>query len=191
MSLLHELKNRQILYKYKDKVLDHLPFNNFEIDKQEIDGNITYISVSKRLPNYVHFIIVIILLVPIIFINSTSNKLHYYQKKVHYMRVPTEMYYESKTNSLDLDVTNDISNFETISIKLVDPNGDTVLNLTGIKPGESIGTIPIGDYKFESLPARCKLLYDSTCDGFRFDTIYKDILVVDRSVTDKELNNDF
>lgn len=181
---------KSILYQYNGQTYETPPIKHYYIEMEEMNGAITYISIHRMIPNYVHTILIIFLLVPLIILNYFSFKIKNIQIKDHTLRVPSEMYYDNRTKVLDLDITNDSSNFEVISFTIESPTGEVILELNGINPGESVGSIPI-EFKFDSLPVRCILIYKATCNGFVFREIYKDILVVDRRVADNDINHDF
>lgn len=181
---------KQVLYKYKSMIFDEIPVRNYYIERKEVVGNITYISIKKVMPNYVHVCIISILLIFLVIINYLAYKANDTQIRSHTIRVPKEMYYDFETKVIDLDICNDDSNFEVINITLRDSYNKEIVRLSGIEPGDSIGGIPI-EYTFSKLPITCTLSYSAKYNNFVFKEIKRDVLVVDKRVVEDSINRDF
>lgn len=191
MEVLHKDKEMQTLYVHKERISEDPPFKNYTIEKKEIKGNIEYITIRRVVPLFVHILFALILVTPMVFINYKAYTDGSVQKRVHTIRVPSTMYWDNRTNTIDVDVINDSSNLETISIELRDKNGKLILQFNGIKPGESIGSVPISEYKVTDIPISGRLIYKSSYNEFVYNEIEIDVLIVDRRVAEKEQNNDF
>lgn len=178
------------MYIFKGEKYEDPPINSYHVDSIEVVGDMKYIGIRRKLPIYIHVIILCTLLLPLIILNYNSLTKDSVQVRKHTLRVPSEMYYDASTKVLDIDITNDGSNFETVSFSIEDSSGNTIVKLNGINPGESIGSIPV-EYNFKKLPLKCKIIYRTTYEGSIFKDIVMDVLVVDRVVADKDVNRDF
>jgi hypothetical protein len=190
MKILPGFSTHNVLYKYRGQVYETLPIRNYYIEMEEIVGTVKYISVRRKIPMYIHVLILLMLVVPLIIINYSNSQEDTVQVRNHTLRIPSEMYYDYTTKILDIDITNDNSNFETISLTIKSPKGDTIIQLNGINPGESIGSLPV-DFEFESLPVKGTITYKSMYNNYVFKDIEKDVLIVDRVVADRDVNRDF
>lgn len=184
------MNEESTVYVYKGRRYDSPPIKLYHIDSIEFIEGAKYTYIRRKLPIYVHIIILCVLILPLAKLNYDSMHKESVQVRKHTLRVPSEMYYDSSTKILDIDITNDGSNFETVSFTIQDSNGSIIVKLNGINPGESIGSIPV-QYKFSKLPLKCKIVYKTTYQGSVFKDIERDVLVVDRIVADKDTNRDF
>lgn len=191
MSILHDDNVKAKLYKYKNNYFNEPPIKYYHIDSEEIVDNIKYVTIRRKIPIFGHLIFMLILLSPIMYINYANRHNLNNQIRTHTIRIPSEMYYDDRAMTLDVDITNDESNFETVSIVLENSKGKSILELNGIKPGESVGAIPINENSFSKLPEQCTVIYKAQRDGYKFNYVKRDVLVVDRSVADKDTNCDF
>lgn len=185
-------ENQDIIYKYKGITYSYLPFKNYRVDKIEQEGSTIYYTISKTIPLFIHIIIIcsLISLLIILFININNNSSI---DITHKARVPSEMYWDSKNKILDIDITNDESNIDTvISFKLIDGKSNKViLDVKGINQGESIGSLPIDDYEFNNLPKSYRLEYHISYKYLISKVENFNIIVIDKDKAESELNNDF
>lgn len=183
-------KELTTVYVYKGRNYDSIPIKNYHAHTVDFKNGVKYVGIRSKIPMYIHLIIVGLLLIPLVKLNYDRLSKESIQVGKHTLRIPSEMYYDLNTKILDIDITNDGSNFETISFIIQDQDGDNIVELNGINPGESIGSIPV-NYDFKKLPLKCKIIYKSSYQGNIFKDVKMDVLVVDRVVADKDLNLDF
>lgn len=183
--------SKTIIYLYKGKGYEVPPIKSYYIDMKEIKDDITYITIRRKIPSFIHGIIMGALLAPLLvsiyYVSISSNNI---QIRNHTIRVPSEMYYDNRTGTLDIDISNDSSNFETISILIKDNEGNNIIELNGINPGESVGTLPV-EIDNDKLPMRSTIVYKSNHGFYEFKSIKLNVLIVDRSIADKDINRDF
>lgn len=179
-----------VIYVYKGINYDTAPIRYYYIDSVIFSNGVKYFTIRKKIPVYIHLFIIIILLTPLIKVNYEYYSKESIQVRKHTLRIPDEMYYDFDTKILDIDITNDGSNFEIISFSIQDSGGKSILDLNGINPGESIGSIPV-NYEFKQLPIICKIVYKTSYKGSVFKNIVKDVSIVDRAVADNDINRDF
>lgn len=189
MSVLQSINTKQVLYKFKGRTYEEPPSKHFTILHEYLDGDIKYIVVKKDLPLFIHITFITILVILIGAVNAycsvgLSNVFN------HVMRVPSEMFYDSRSKTIDVDLYNDSSNAEIISITLKEHGKDAILTLNGIEPGHSIGAIPTS-YEFVSLPSECILTYDVMFETGLVTSKDIKVLIVDRAIADKDENRDF
>lgn len=183
-------KDTKNIYLYKGSSYEYPPIKTYCIDKRVVKGSTTYLTLRRVIPMWVHIFIIMLLISPHVFIITKIITTESVQVRQHTMRIPSEMYYDYETKILDLDITNDSSNFEVVNITLLSSNNEQILELKGINPGDAIGSIPT-EFIFDSLPMSCKIIYQTKYDDHIFNDTIKDVLIVDRSVADKDVNRDF
>lgn len=173
-------------YRYKGMIYDYPPIKYYYIDGKEYKDTYTINDIRRRIPMFVHLLIFLLLCIPNVFtIYTYTTKSSIKQEYTHRMLVPSEMYFDTRTQTLDIDIYNDASNKETISISIVDEHDNVIVTLNGIEPGYSIGGIPVTEYEFKELPMQVKVLYNAVYNGKVYSTIEKKLLIVS-SVTSED-----
>lgn len=179
------------LFKYKGSSYEEPPIKYYYIYQEEIVGNVKYIYIRRKIPTFLHAMIFIILLAPLIYINYINYNINSNIIKNHIVRVPKEMYYDYNTGVLDLDIINDESNFEIISITITPRFENTnIVDIKGIEPGHSIGSIKL-EYSFKELPVEARVIYRVYSSNISFKEIYRDVLIIDKNITNNDINRDF
>ena len=150
------------MYKYKGIIYDHAPFKKFHVIEIELIDGVEIKVIERRFSFVTHLIIISFIVFCNIFLLNSIITSH--NTVEHIIRVPEKMYYDSDLRILNLDITNDISNIESVSIKLLDTDGNTIFKLNGIEPNESVGGIYVESEEFNVLPCTCMLEYSYYTD---------------------------
>ena len=168
----------KMIYIYKDNMYDSVPIKHYHVLEENTEGDVIYITIDRKIPNLVHLLVIItVFVLNVIMLHDVSSNISYTN---HISSIPSVMYYDRTNNILDIDITNDLSNYESISIELLNRNGDTVFNITGIRVGSSIGSIqPLCD--IYTLPEQYTLKYTIFDDGKQLTKEYT-VLIVERNI---------
>lgn len=162
------------------------PIRWFHTDKVEVIDGITYHYISRRVPLGVQLAIYMLLLITMILGFYVFNTYYNCNNDVDYkLATPKEVYYYPDLNLLDIDITNSGSNYYPINVQVQSQDGVVLCDFKGIRPGHSIGSVPItGDI-------------NGTCDGKVIYYLpyvgYQEypVLIVDRSLNNKDINTEF
>lgn len=177
------------LYSYKGIIYEELPFNNYLIIKEVIKDGTTIIYVSKDINTILHIIVIVILLLPMLFIHNYINSIS--NKEInHIIQIPNEIYYNKENNTIDLDITNSIDNYNIVKISLLDNEDNIIIESLLLNSNETLGGIKINK-ELNNLPITCKIKYVIILDNSYIKTIYKDVLLIDSINLKNNINNDF
>jgi hypothetical protein len=178
-------------YRYKGVLYEEPPFESFKVVNADYrdDGTIIYNIKSKR-PSILNLFLLLPVIGLILF-NVAVYDMRTGDGFTHITRIPEQMYYDSVSGTIDVDIENDAQNVGNISLKLVDDlNGQTLLELEGIEPGESIGSIPVESVE-TGMPVMCTLYYTVTPAYVSLTPLEKKVMLIDRANSDSELNQYF
>lgn len=183
---------RVILYRYKGVLHEIPPITDYKvISESYLEEEGVYVHEIKASRPSMLNLLLIIPIIGIIVFNVPIYNMRVHQSFYHITKVPSQMYWDSRVNTIDVDIENDEQNVGSINVKLVnDVDGSTVFELTGINPGESIGAIPI-EAAPTNLPVMCTLYYEVLPGYLALKPLEKKVMLVDRNSSDKELNEYF
>lgn len=179
-------------YIYKGVMYEEPPIRFWAVT--DIDtSNTGYIKTFIR--NELYEILAIIFFVILIvcstaFVTWSKYSHNYYNIGNHIIRVPSEMFYDSDSKVLDIDITNDSSNFETVGLSVSDKNDNPIVSVKDINPGESVGGIVISK-ELTELPIEGYVNYMIYNKDSGYSVITKKVLIVDRHVSDSIVNKEF
>lgn len=186
--MIKDKKKIYILGKHKYEVP---PISKYYIDHIEYEEGVEYITIRWKIPTIIHALIITLMIgSSILFSYMFNNSISLNEKVKHTIKVPNEIYYDKETSTIDLDTTNSLDNNEDISITLRTEDNNKLIEFENIKPGYAIGAVPI-DKEVTKLPNKCTLEYSIIKDGKVLEVIKINTLLVDREVSDRDVNNDF
>lgn len=179
-----------MIFVYKGSCYESNPIKYYYINNEYYIGTIKYICITKRLPVFIHLFITtlfVLILCSLLYISKMTNEGTFGN---HIINVPTEMYYSSSNRVLDVDISNDSSNFESIDITIRDKSNNVLLTFSNIEPSEAVGGVEIA-YEFSKLPASCIIEYVMVSPNLLSKSVTLDVLIIDRDVASSDMNYDF
>lgn len=187
---MSEIYSGKTFYVYRDRTSDFPPIKEYNVKDIVYYSDSRYIYIERSIPISIHFAIAVLLICALSVIYWYLHRIDNEYSIHHVVQVPSVMYYDEYLGTLDVDICNNSNNVSPISFSILDEDGYPIYAVSGVLPGSTVGSIPIGEYVFEDLPMECTVEY-KVLDSFKYEPLYFDVLVVSSSAAEGTWNYEF